>query len=113
MRTAAREPEHALSIRMTNDRVLVRRPGTEGDRRTKGGLLIPATAREASKRCVWVEVVAVGPNVGNIEANDLILVQADAGLEADIRDEEYLLLREPDVHAVASDRVDGGTGLYL
>jgi chaperonin GroES len=35
------------------------------------------------------------------------------GLEVEIRGEDYMLLREHDVHAVASDRLDGGTGLYL
>ena len=50
------------SIRMTNDRILVRRPGSE-ERKTKAGLLIPATAADGGKRTVWAEVVAVGPNV--------------------------------------------------
>jgi chaperonin GroES len=107
------EPEHALSIRMTNDRVLVRPPGSEGDRKTKGGLLIPATAQSANKRCVWVEVVAVGPNVRHMEPGDHVLILPDSGLEVEIREEDYLLLRERDVHAVASDRVDSDTGLYL
>ena len=26
---------------------------------------------------------------------------------------DYVILRERDIHAVASDRIDGGTGLYL
>jgi chaperonin GroES len=31
----------------------------------------------------------------------------------EVRSEEYLILRERDIHAVASDRNDDGTGLYL
>jgi chaperonin GroES len=100
------------SIQMTADRVLVRKP-TDGERSTKTGLLIPATAASVNKRCVWSEVVAVGPNVRAIATADHVLHLPDGGLEVEIRGEEYILLRERDVHAVASDRTDGGTGLYL
>jgi chaperonin GroES len=100
------------SIRMTNDRLLIRQPGSE-DRRTKGGLLIPATAANDGKRLVWAEVVAVGPSVRNIEGGDYVLVNTEAGHEAQIRGEDYLLMREREVHAVASEATDSGTGLYL
>ncbi len=100
------------SIRMTNDRILVRRPGAE-DRKTKAGLLIPATAANETKRCAWAEVVATGPSVRTIEAGDYVLVSLEAGYEAQIRGEEYVLLREREVHAVASETTDSGTGLYL
>jgi chaperonin GroES len=105
--------EPAPAIRMTNDRVLVRRPGTDGERKSKAGLLIPATAATVSKRCIWAEVVAVGPNVRSIEPSDQVLMLPDTGLEVEIRGEEYLLLREREIHAVASERLDEGTGLYL
>ena len=97
---------------MAADRLLVARE-PEGDRATKGGLLIPATAASVTKRCVWSEVIAVGPSVRSVEAGDHVLHLPDGGLEVEIRGEEYLLLRERDVHAVASDRMDAGTGLYL
>ncbi len=100
------------SIRMTSDRILVRRPGSE-ERKTKTGLLVPATAVSQSKGTVWAEVVAVGPNVRTIEAGDYVLVSPEAGYEAQIRGEDYLLLREREVHAVASESADSGTGLYL
>jgi chaperonin GroES len=100
------------SVRMTNDRLLVRKPA-EGERSTKAGLLIPATAASVNKRCIWSEVVAVGPNVRAIEPDDHVLHLPDGGLEVEVRGEEFILLRERDVHAVASDRSDGGTGLYL
>ena len=100
------------SIRMTNDRVLVRRPGSE-DRKSKAGLLIPATAADDGKRLVWTEVAAVGPSVKTIEPGDYVLVSLEAGYEAQIRGEDFLLLREREVHAVASETTDAGTGLYL
>lgn len=107
---SSREPSQ--SIRMTADRILLRKP-LEGERQSKGGLLIPATAASINKRCIWSEVVAVGPSVRNIETGDHVLHLPDGGLEVEIRGEDYILLRERDVHAVASDRMDGGTGLYL
>ncbi len=100
------------SIRMTNDRILVRRPGSE-ERKTKAGLLIPATAAAEGKRTVWAEVVAIGPTIRTIEVGDYVLVSPEAGYEAQIRGEDYLLLREREVHAVASEQTDSGTGLYL
>ena len=104
---------HAQSIRMTNDRILVKRPGSERERKTKGGLLIPATAASETRRLIWAEVVAIGPNVRNIEPGNHVLMNPESGYEAEIRGDDYLLLREREVHAVASERVDGGTGLYL
>lgn len=98
---------------MTADRVLVKRESDE-DRRSRGGLLIPATAATDQRRCVWSEVIAVGPLVRSIEVGDHVLHLPDAGVEAEIRGEDYLLLRERDLHAIASDHPDGaGTGLYL
>ena len=42
-----------------------------------------------------------------------MLFSPDAGFEVEIRGEDYLILRERDVHAVASPREDGQSGLYL
>jgi chaperonin GroES len=109
---AVQTTEAGQAIRLTADRILVRKP-PDGERSTKTGLLIPATAASVNKRCVWSEVVAVGPNVRQIEPGDHVLHLPDGGLEVEIRGEEFLLLRERDVHAVASERTDAGTGLYL
>jgi chaperonin GroES len=100
------------SIRMTADRVLVLPSEEVGDRKSRGGILIPATAN-VNRRLDWAEVVAVGPTVRNLEAGDRVLFAPDSGFEVEIRGEEYLILRERDVHAVASVREDGQTGLYL
>jgi chaperonin GroES len=100
------------SIRMTADRLLVRPSKELGERKSRAGILIPATAA-VSRRLAWAEVVAVGPTVRNIESSDQVLFAPDSGFEVEIRGDEYLILRERDVHAVASPKVEGGTGLYL
>jgi chaperonin GroES len=105
--------EDLKAVRMMTDRVLVRRPEEDGERHTKGGLLIPATAASVSKRGLWADVVAVGPNVRNVEEGDRVLLLPDSGIEVEIRGEDYLLVREREIHAVASERADPGTGLYL
>ncbi len=46
-------------ITMLNDRVLVHVPASEGERRSRAGILIPATASVA-RRLTWAEVAAVG-----------------------------------------------------
>ena len=82
------------------------------ERRTSGGILIPATA-EMKKRLIWAEVVAAGPNVRTMENGDHVLFSPEDRYEVEVQGEEYLLLRERDIHAVAADRYDGATGLYL
>ena len=96
---------------MLADRVLVQIPQNE-ERKSRSGILIPATA-QVSKRLVWAEVVAVGPQVRNIKTNDQVLFSPEDRYEVEVQGEEYLLLRERDLHAVASERIEGGTGLYL
>ncbi len=105
--------EAIKAVQMMADRVLVRRPDDESERRSKGGLLIPATAASVSKRGVWATVVAVGPSVRNVELDDQVLLLPDSGIEVEIRGEEYLLVREREIHAVASEREDPDSGLYL
>jgi chaperonin GroES len=100
-------------IKMLNDRVLVLVPLSEGERRSRSGILIPATA-QVSKRLTWAEVVATGPNVRTIEAGDQVLFNPEDRFEVEVQGDDYLILRERDIHAVASPRLEGGgTGLYL
>ncbi|HEU5267142.1 MAG TPA: co-chaperone GroES [Jatrophihabitans sp.] len=101
-----------LPIKMLHDRVLVREPRENGERRSTGGILIPATA-QVSKRLVWAEVLAVGNHVRAVEAGDRVLFSPDDRFEVEIAGAEYLLLRERDLHAVAAHRNDEKTGLYL
>ena len=67
-----------------------------------------------SKRLTWAEVVAVGPNVRTVEAGDQVLFNPEDRFEVEVQGDDYLILRERDIHAVASPRLESGsTGLYL
>jgi chaperonin GroES len=102
-----------LPIKMMNDRILVKIGVAEGERRSSGGILIPATA-QMSKRLTWAEVVAVGPHVRAMESGDQVLFNPEDRYEVEVRGDDYIILRERDVHAVASPRLEeGSTGLYL
>lgn len=97
---------------MLADRLLVQIPSSEGERKSRAGILIPATA-EVSKRLTWAEVVAVGNHVRGIQTGDKVLFSPEDRYEVEVQGEDYLILRERDLHAVASERHDGDTGLYL
>jgi chaperonin GroES len=101
-----------LPIKMLHDRVLVREPRDEGERRSSGGILIPATA-QVSKRLMWAEVLAVGNHVRVVQPGDRVMFSPDDRFEVEIAGDDYLLLRERDLHAVAAERNDENTGLYL
>ncbi|HEY7439959.1 MAG TPA: co-chaperone GroES [Acidimicrobiia bacterium] len=105
-------PDAKQSVRMTADRILVHPSEEIGERKSRSGILIPATAN-VDRRLVWAEVVQVGPTVRNVETGDQVLFAPDSGYEVEIRGDEYIILRERDVHAVACDRPSGQTGLYL
>jgi chaperonin GroES len=100
------------AIQMLADRVLVQIPRSEGERTSRAGILIPATAQVA-RRLTWAEVVAVGPHVRAIEAGDQVLFNPEDRFEVEVQGDDYLIMRERDIHAVASERVADGTGLYL
>ncbi|WP_051116521.1 GroES family chaperonin [Amycolatopsis nigrescens] len=97
---------------MLHDRVLVRLAADEGERRSTGGIVIPATAQVA-RRLAWGDVLGVGNNVRNVKVSDRVLFNPDDQLEVEIQGEGYLVMRERDIHAVASERTEHGTGLYL
>ncbi|MGQ0679693.1 MAG: GroES family chaperonin [Actinomycetota bacterium] len=101
------------SIRMTADRILVIAPKEMGERKSRGGILIPATVDSEAKRAMWGEVVAVGPLVRSVENSDLVLFGPESAYEVEIRKQDYIVLKERDIHAVASVRAEGKTGLYL
>ncbi len=101
-----------LPVRMLNDRILVK-VDPEGDRRSTGGILIPATA-QMGKRLAWAEVRAKGPNVRSVEDGDHVLFNPEDVYEVEVRGETFIILRERDIHALASERLEAGhTGLYL
>ena len=99
-------------IQMLTDRVLVQIPAVDGERKSRAGILIPATAQVA-RRLTWAEVVATGPHVRTITAGDQVLFSPEDRYEVEVQGEDYLILRERDIHAVASERVESETGLYL
>jgi chaperonin GroES len=101
-----------LPIKMLNDRLLVKIPREDGERRSSGGILIPATAQVA-KRLVWGEIVGIGQNVRTVQIGDKVLFSPDDRYEVEVGGDDYLILRERDIHAVAASRIEGSTGLYL
>jgi chaperonin GroES len=102
-----------LPIRMLHDRVLVSLDQESGERRSSAGIVIPATA-VMGRRLAWARVAGVGANVRTVEVGDRVLFDPEDKAEVEVRGEEFVLLRERDLHAVASERLeDGQTGLYL
>ncbi len=102
-----------LAIKMLNDRLLVDIEQADGDRKSTGGILIPATA-QVEKRLTWAVVVALGPNARSIELGDRVLFNPEDRYEVEVSGRDYIILRERDVHAVAASRLDDShTGLYL
>ncbi|SCL14210.1 chaperonin GroES [Micromonospora rhizosphaerae] len=113
--TADQNLDAGLPIRLLHDRVLVRTEGSEGERRSTAGIVIPATAT-MGKRLAWATAVGVGPSVRSIVSGDRVLFDPDDRSEVELHGRGYVLLRERDVHAVAAERVEkeaGSTGLYL
>lgn len=93
-----------MKLRPLQDRILVQR--VEEETTTKGGIIIPDTAKEKPAEG---KVVAVGNGkVGEdgkrvaleIKAGDRILFGKYAGTEVKIEGEEYLIMREDDVLGV-------------
>ena len=89
-------------------------PGAPG--RWRAPLAGPASSSRPppdSRRLAWAETVAVGPHVRAIKPGDKVLFNPEDRFEVEVQGEEYVILRERDIHAVASERIDSGTGLYL
>lgn len=105
-------PDSKLEIQMLHDRVLVRLLSEEGERRSSGGIVIPATAQVA-RRLSWGEVVGVGHHVRTVQVGDRVLFSPEDQFEVEVRGEPYLVMRERDLQAMASERTEHGTGLYL
>jgi len=107
------DTKNGLPIKMLADRILVNMDNDSADRRSTGGILIPATA-QLGKRLTWAVVIALGPNVRTMEVGDRVLFSPEDRYEVEVRGEDYIILRERDIHAVAAKRLDAaGTGLYL
>lgn len=79
-----------------NDRVVVK--PAPADTKTKGGIIIPDTAKEKPQRG---EIVAVGPgkdgNMMTVSVGDVVLYGKYAGQELNHDGQEYLIMREDDI----------------
>lgn len=109
---ASASGKNGLPIKMLHDRLLVALRKEDGDRRSSGGILIPATAQVA-KRLVWGEARAVGGSVRQVKVGDQVLFSPEDQHEVEVHGEDLIILRERDVHAVAAERIEESTGLYL
>jgi chaperonin GroES len=90
-----------MRIKPLQDRVIVKR--IEGEEVTKGGIIIPDTAKEKPQEG---KVVAVGPGkvtdegkkiVLDVKEGDRVLFGKYAGTEIKIDGEEHLIMREDDI----------------
>ena len=99
---------------MLHDRLLVEVDKEAGERRSSGGIVIPATAAMGARRLAWSKVVAAGPHARSVEVGDRVLFDPEDKAEVEVAGEVYVVMRERDVHAVAAERLgDSSTGLYL
>jgi chaperonin GroES len=93
-----------MKLRPLNDRILVKR--VEEEEKTKGGIIIPDTAKEkpAEGKVVSVGKGQIGPDGERIpvdmKKNDRILFGKYSGQEVKIEGVEYLIMREDDVLCV-------------
>jgi chaperonin GroES len=93
----------ATKIRPLNDRVIVKRIAEE--EKTKGGIIIPDTAKEKPQEG---KIVAVGPGKNEdgktiplgVKAGDKILFGKYSGTEITLDGEEHLIMREDDILGV-------------
>ncbi|MDA2810568.1 co-chaperone GroES [Nocardiopsis sp. RSe5-2] len=97
---------------MLHDRLLVRLLPEKGERRSTGGLVIPDTVKMAT-RLMWGEVCGAGTSARHVKTGDRVLFNPEDQLEVELQAERYLVLRERDIHAVANESPQQGTGLYL
>ena len=93
-----------MKFRPLHDRVVVRR--IEGEDKTKGGIIIPDTAKEKPQEG---EVVSVGPGKRNekgdtvaldVKAGDRILFGKWSGTEVKLDGEELLIMKESDIMGI-------------
>lgn len=114
MTDSSARPGLGAPVKMLHDRVLVQLDEEAGERRSAGGIVIPATAAMGARRLSWSKVSAVGPHVRAVQPGDRVLFDPEDKAEVEVNGEVYVVLRERDVHAVAAERLEGGdTGLYL
>lgn len=94
-----------MKLKPLADRVIIK--PSPAEERTKGGIIVPDTAKE---KPVIGEIVAVGPGKRGddgklvpmeVKVGDKVLYGKYSGTEVTIEGEEYLIMRESDIFAVA------------
>jgi chaperonin GroES len=93
-----------MKMKPLADRVVIK--PSPADEKTKGGIILPDTAKE---KPVIGEVVAVGPGkiaddgkkiAPEVKVGDKVLYGKYSGTEVTIEGDEYLIMREADVFAI-------------
>ena len=93
-----------MKFRPLHDRIVIRR--IEGEDKTKGGIIIPDTAKEKPQEG---EVIAVGPGARDesgklvpldVQAGDRVLFGQWSGTEVKIDGEDLLIMKESDAMGV-------------
>ena len=88
-----------MKIRPLQDRVIVKR--VEEEEKTKGGIIIPDTAKEKPQKGT---VVAVGPGKKDepmtVKPGDVVLYGKYSGTEITVDSKNYLIMRESDIVAI-------------
>ncbi|WP_431854665.1 co-chaperone GroES [Azospirillum sp.] len=93
-----------MKFRPLHDRVVVKR--IESDTKTKGGIIIPDTAKEKPQEG---QVIAVGPGARDeagkvvtldVKAGDRVLFGKWSGTEVKIDGEDFLIMKESDIMGV-------------
>jgi chaperonin GroES len=93
-----------MKIRPLNDRVMIKR--LEEEEKTKGGIIIPDTAKEKPAEG---RVIAVGPGKRNekgeilalqVKAGDRVLFSKYGGTDIRLEGEDFLIMREDDILGV-------------
>ncbi len=96
-----------MQFRPLHDRVVVRR--IEGEEKSKGGIIIPDTAKERPQQG---EVVAVGPgardesgkvNALDVKVGDKVLFGKWSGTEVKIDGDDLLIMKESDILGILDD----------
>jgi chaperonin GroES len=97
---------------MLHDRVMIKVERDSEERRSTAGIVIPATVKMAN-RLAWGLVCGVGASARQVKVGDKVLFNPEDQYEVEIHGEVYLVMRERDLHAIATQHTDHGTGLYL
>ena len=93
-----------MKIRPLHDRIIVKR--VEEEEKSKGGIIIPDTAKEKPQEGKVVAVgkgkVAEGGKITplDVKVNDLVLFGKYSGSEISIEGDEHLIMREEDILGV-------------